>query len=101
MTSFIGVLYVVLMPDGSDLHSPKITCWDTRSTEKLKVLPSGTRNYVWYGVVWHGMVYDMVYGIWYSIWYMVWYGKVLYSMVWYGFSRAWQGVQGGTQGNMV
>jgi len=33
---------LVLMPDGSDLHSPKIVCWDTRSTEKLKVLPSGT-----------------------------------------------------------
>ncbi|CAB4009633.1 cleavage stimulation factor subunit 1 [Paramuricea clavata] len=34
----------ILMPDSTDLHSPKIACWDTRSTEKLKVLPSGHTN---------------------------------------------------------
>ena len=83
------------MPDGSDLHSPKIACWDTRSTEKLKVLPSGMGNLfvgkakivqemvcntVWYGMAWHGMTWcGMLF--WYG---MLCYGMLWYSMIWYG-----------------
>ena len=91
------------MPDSTDLYSPKIACWDTRSTEKLKVLPSGMRNLsvsarealksliklgygrfqfygmVWYGMVWYGIVCAILHGI---LWHnmqrrAVWYGMVL------------------------
>ena len=39
----MSVIFTVFLPDNSEKNS-SIACWDTRTTEKLKTLPSGNSS---------------------------------------------------------